>query len=86
VAERVHHADSNDDKCHNATNTPEPFFIFVRILDAFEVHSVVTSKEGQGEEDDGDSGKDKNGFVLAIRDDCELVLLNGAKLEELVDH
>ena len=55
----------------------------VSIDDAGEVHAVVRSEEGEGEEDDGDAGEDEDGAVLAVRDDGELVLFDGAELEEL---
>ena len=76
------------DKQHNqkrdaAAHLPEIPLREVRVDDARQVHAVVGGEEGEGEEDDGDAGEDEDGAVLGVGDDGELVLLDGAELEEL---
>lgn len=53
------------------------------IDDAGKVHAVVGGEEGEGEEDDGNASEDEDGAILAVGDDGEFVLFDGAELEEL---
>ena len=73
----------HDQERNAAANFPEVLFREVRIDDSGKIHAVIGGKEGEGKEDDGDAGQDEDGPVLAVGADGELVLLDGAQLEEL---
>ena len=73
----------HDQKRHAAAHLPEMLLGEVCIDDVGQVHAVVGGEEGEWEEDDGDAGEDEDGAILGVGDDGELVLLDGAELEEL---
>ena len=73
----------HDQKRHATAHLPEIFLGEVCVDDTGQVHAVVGGEEGEGEEDDSDAGEDEDGAVLGVGDDGELVLLNGAELEQL---
>lgn len=73
----------HDQKRDTATHLPEMALREIGIDDAGEVHAVVGGEEGEREEDDGHAGEDEDGAVLAVGDDGEFVLFDGAELEEL---
>ena len=54
-----------------------------RVDDVRKVHTIVACEERKREENYCDDGEYHDSFVLRVRDDGELVLLNRAELEEL---
>ncbi len=83
MPKRPQHHDYYYQKGCTAANLPKPPFILIRRSDTRDIHPVVGREEGKGQEHDGDTREDEDGFVLGVRDDGEFVLLNGAELEEL---
>ena len=73
----------HNQKRHAPAHLPEIFLGEVCIDDVGQVHAVVGGEEGEREEDDGYAGEDEDGAVLGVGDDGELILLDGAELEEL---
>jgi hypothetical protein len=84
MPECVQHTSSYNQKRDGPADFPEPPFVFI-VADSFEAHAKVTGEEREGKEYDGDDGEYKNGLVLAVSNDSQLVLLDGSDLEQLDD-
>jgi hypothetical protein len=83
VSEGIKRYSHDDTETHSPTDLPEERLRFRGIDYPLEVHSVIASEEGKGQEDNCDTSEDENGFVLDVRHNGKLILFNGSKLEKL---
>ena len=83
MPERYQSCQENDGERGGAADFPKVALVLHRTHNIFQVHTIVAGEERQREENDSDDCEDHNGFTLRFRDDCKLILFDGAELKEL---
>ena len=79
---RIQRHKQHNRKRNATTHLPEKTLRMARINNIRQIHPIIRGKERQGKENDGDTRENEDSFILAVRDDSKLVLLDGAELEE----